>query len=103
MTATGNGSYLWSTNATTATITVSPSATTTYTVTVTGTNGCTASDQADVTVTALPSSGLTGPNEICGEEYAVFNASPSIVGAAYAWTFEERTSRMAMRMMLQKA
>ncbi|MBK8347127.1 MAG: hypothetical protein IPL08_05675 [Saprospiraceae bacterium] len=99
LTATGNGSYLWSTNATTATITVSPSATTTYTVTVTGTNGCTASDQADVTVTALPSSGLTGPNEICGEEYAVFNASPSIAGRLMPGHLEEEQAWMAMPMM----
>jgi hypothetical protein len=59
LTATGNGTYRWSTNATTASITVNPVITTTYTVTVTGANGCTNSAQAIVTVTPLPSSGLT--------------------------------------------
>jgi len=92
LTATGSGTFLWSTGATTATISVSPAITTTYTVTVTGANGCTASDQAVVTVNALPSSGITGPNEICAEEYAVFNASPAVAGATYAWTYDGGTS-----------
>ncbi|MBK8054975.1 MAG: hypothetical protein IPK35_17320 [Saprospiraceae bacterium] len=92
LTATGNGTYRWSTNATTASITVNPVITTTYTVTVTGANGCTNSAQAIVTVTPLPSSGLTGPNEICVDEYAVFNASPVVSGATYAWTFDGGTS-----------
>ncbi|MBK7635345.1 MAG: carboxypeptidase regulatory-like domain-containing protein [Saprospiraceae bacterium] len=95
LTASGagtNGTYKWSTNATTAAITVSPSTTTTYTVTVTGANGCTNSAQAVVTVTPLPASGLTGPNEICMDEYAVFNASPLVVGATYAWSFDGGTS-----------
>lgn len=92
ITATGNGTYLWSTGATTAMITVSPSSTTTYTVTVTAANGCTASDAAVVTVTPVPASGLNGPNEICVDEYAVFNASPLVSGATYTWTFDGGTS-----------
>jgi hypothetical protein len=58
LTATGGGSYVWSTGATTAVIIVSPLVTTTYTVTVTGTNGCTATDQ--VTVTANKTQPLAG-------------------------------------------
>jgi hypothetical protein len=50
------------------------------------------SAQAVVTVTPLPASGLNGPNEICMDEYAVFNASPLVAGATYAWSFDGGTS-----------
>jgi len=40
LTATGGGTYLWSTGATTTTISVSPTVTTDYCVTVTDTTGC---------------------------------------------------------------
>ena len=50
LTATGGGSYLWSTGATTASIDVSPVNSTTYTVTVKNASGCTASDNVLVTV-----------------------------------------------------
>ncbi|MDO5971718.1 sulfatase-like hydrolase/transferase [Flavivirga aquimarina] len=49
LTATGGGTYLWSTGETTASIVVSPTATTTYTVTVTQ-NGCSSNDDVIVTV-----------------------------------------------------
>ncbi len=52
LTATGGGTYLWSTSQSTATISVSPSSTTIYTVTVTNAQGCSATDA--VTVTVLP-------------------------------------------------
>lgn len=55
LTASGGGTYLWNTGATTAAITITPSITTTYTVTVTAGNGCTASIAATVTVNPLPS------------------------------------------------
>ncbi|MBK8626914.1 MAG: hypothetical protein IPN86_15510 [Saprospiraceae bacterium] len=50
LTASGGGTYLWSTGATTANITVTPMATTTYTVTVTNSNGCTATASRIITV-----------------------------------------------------
>ncbi|MBK6499426.1 MAG: carboxypeptidase regulatory-like domain-containing protein [Saprospiraceae bacterium] len=92
LTATGNGSYLWSNNMTTASITVTPVTTTTYTITVTGSNGCTNTASALVTVTPLPASGLTGPTEVCMDEYGVFSASPVVSGATYSWTFDGGTS-----------
>jgi hypothetical protein len=92
LTATGNGSYLWSNNMTTASITVTPVTTTTYTITVTGSNGCTNTASALVTVTPLPASGLTGPTEVCMDEYGVFSASPAVSGATYSWTFDGGTS-----------
>jgi protocatechuate 3,4-dioxygenase beta subunit len=92
LTATGNGSYLWSNNMTTASITVTPVTTTTYTITVTGSNGCTNTASALVTVTPLPASGLSGPTEVCMDEYGVFSASPAVSGATYSWTFDGGTS-----------
>ena len=54
LSATGGVSYLWSfNNSTTQNIIVSPSSTSTYVVTVTDANGCTASDDAIVTVDTL--------------------------------------------------
>jgi Concanavalin A-like lectin/glucanases superfamily/MBG domain/CARDB/PKD-like domain/Secretion system C-terminal sorting domain len=51
LTATGGGTYLWSSNAgTTASVDVSPVNTTNYTVTVRNAAGCTASDNVLVTV-----------------------------------------------------
>ncbi|KJS07408.1 MAG: hypothetical protein VR77_00960 [Flavobacteriales bacterium BRH_c54] len=53
LTATGGGSYLWSTTDTTSTISVMPNDTTTYTVIVT-TNGCVDSTSYTVQVKPLP-------------------------------------------------
>jgi large repetitive protein len=50
LTATGTGSFEWSTGETTASITVSPTTTTTYTVTLTNANSCSASDAVVVNV-----------------------------------------------------
>ena len=49
LTASGGGSYVWSTGATTNTIVVTPTVTTDYCVTVTDTNGC--ADTACVRIT----------------------------------------------------
>ncbi|WP_053991058.1 hypothetical protein [Mangrovimonas sp. TPBH4] len=52
LTASGGGSYLWNTGATTQSITVSPNSTTTYSVEVTS-NSCSDSDEVTVTVNEL--------------------------------------------------
>ena len=52
LTASGGGTYRWSTGSTTSSITVTPLMNTTYTVTVTSTDGCTA--VASETVVVLP-------------------------------------------------
>jgi len=54
LTATGGGTYRWSTGATTALITVAPIVTTTYVVTVTNSNGCSATQSQVITVVAPP-------------------------------------------------
>ncbi|MCC6413649.1 MAG: Ig-like domain-containing protein, partial [Saprospiraceae bacterium] len=55
LTASGGGTYLWSTGATTPAITVSTAGT--YTVVVTGTGGCTASASKTISVNSAPSAG----------------------------------------------
>ncbi|MBL7776564.1 MAG: hypothetical protein JNK89_11215, partial [Saprospiraceae bacterium] len=69
LTATGGGTYLWSTGATTATTTVNPTSTTTYTVTVTGTNGCTKTATTTV-VTDNGSTTVTGPGTTCTNTFS---------------------------------
>ncbi|MBI1223634.1 MAG: hypothetical protein GC192_00225 [Bacteroidetes bacterium] len=50
LTASGGGTYAWSTGATSAAISVTPATTTTYTVIVTNASGCTTSSSRTVTV-----------------------------------------------------
>jgi hypothetical protein len=84
LTASGGGSYLWNTGATTATITVSPVATTTYSVTVTN-NGCDDTDDVNVTVNPAPEivTAYAGPDEsICLGDNVTLTASG---GSGYSW------------------
>ena len=63
LTASGGGTYLWSTGDNTAAITESPTSTTTYTVTVTNGAGCSATASATVTVnTGVPTPPVAGTN-----------------------------------------
>ncbi|QBZ97862.1 YDG domain-containing protein [Flavobacterium sangjuense] len=80
LTASGGGTYLWSTGDTTAAITVSPTAASTdYTVTVTSANGCT--DSKTVTVTAnktappTPTISAGGPTTFCSGGSVVLTSS----------------------------
>jgi hypothetical protein len=54
LTATGGGTYRWSTGATTTVITVAPIVTTTYVVTVTNSNGCSSTKSQVITVVPPP-------------------------------------------------
>ena len=97
LTATGGGTYLWSTTATTASITVSPSSTTTYTVTVTA-NDCSTSTSSVINVTPMPSlsatlngvtvsnnndgSDDTGSFAICNGSNITFDAFTDVAGAS---------------------
>jgi len=94
ITASGGGTYAWSTGATTASINVNPSTTTTYTVTVTAGGGCTttASTTPTITVNPLPTPGIssvessgTTPNDgiICTGASATLTATG---GTSYAWS-----------------
>lgn len=83
LTATGGGSYEWSTGAITAAISVSPSSTTTYIITVTGANFCTNVDSATVIVDPTPTSTLNDVS-ICTGSTVVLDAGN--VGATYDWS-----------------
>lgn len=60
--ASGGGSYLWTTSATTASITVVPPSSTSYGVTVTDGNGCEGSASHSVVVNALPTTPVITQN-----------------------------------------
>jgi hypothetical protein len=65
LTASGGGTYLWSTGDTTASITVSPSSTANYIVTVTK-GSCSGSDTVEVTVVQPPSAvTISGATQLC--------------------------------------
>ncbi len=67
---------------------VTPLANKTYNVTVTDGNGCSATGNVQVTVKSSPdNSGITGPDEVCADEFAIFTANPPIAGATYFWDF----------------
>lgn len=95
LTATGNGTFKWSTNATTASIIVSPTITTTYTVTVTGTNGCTANDAAVVTVNKTPPSANAGADItlFCGSSMAFLTATG---GVSYLWNTSNTSTSISV-------
>lgn len=67
LSASGGGTYMWSTGATTQSVSVSPMVTSTYTVTVTGASGCTATDEVIVTVLSTPTSVsvTASPQNVC--------------------------------------
>lgn len=89
LTASGGGTYLWNTGATTASITVSPSQTTTYSVIVTSSAGCAASDNVLVTVNlpALIVNSTITKSTICsGDSTQIeINASGATGTFSYKW------------------
>src|SRR6185436_17227277 len=94
LTASGGGTYLWSTGATTTSISVSSA--NTYTVTVTGANGCTASASSTVTGnTTPPSAAVTPPSATitCASPSALLTASG---GGTYLWSTGATTTSISV-------
>lgn len=82
LSASGNGSYVWSTGASTSSIVVSPTTGTNYTVTVTDVSGCTDSDVFTVTVNPKPNAGINGNTTVCS---GVNDTLVAIGGNTYVW------------------
>ena len=93
LTATGGTSYIWSTGANTAALSANASGI--YVVTVTAANGCTDSEQATVTVNAVPSANVVmdGNSVLCPGETLTLSAAP---GNTYAWTTGASTSEITV-------
>jgi hypothetical protein len=83
LTATGGVDYEWSNGDLTASTTVSPTAATTYTVTVTNANGCTATDDVEVTIASLP----TVTMGALDSAYCVSDAAVALTGTPAGGTF----------------
>jgi hypothetical protein len=82
LTASGGGSYVWSTTETTAAITVTPVSATTYTVTVTN-NNCTATASQTVSVQNAPTATISGSTTVCAGESVQLTANG---GNTYTWS-----------------
>jgi len=102
ITATGGGTYLWSTGGTTAAISVTPSVTTTYTVTVTNSNSCTATATTTITVNPLPSASVSvsetsgaanNDGIICAGASATITATG---GGTYLWSTGGTTAAISV-------
>jgi large repetitive protein len=93
LTATGGASYNWSTGANTAALAATTSGN--YVVTVTAANGCTDTEQATVTVNAVPSANVVmdGNSVLCPGETLTLAAAP---GNTYAWTTGASTSEITV-------
>lgn len=92
LTASGGGTYNWSSGPSTAAIAVSPSSTTSYTVTVTGSNGCTATAGTTVTVNPLPVPSVNNAS-ICSGAAATLTASG---GSSYLWSTGAATASISV-------
>lgn len=95
LTATGGGTYRWSTpgNPTSASITVSPTTTTTFSVTVTSANNCTAVAQITVTVNPIPVVNIQGNRTICLNQSTTLTATG---GTTFAWSGGQNTASITV-------
>ena len=93
LTAAGGTSYSWSTGANTAAIAANTSGN--YVVTVTAANGCTDTEQASVTVNAVPSANVVmdGNSVLCPGETLTLSAAP---GNTYTWTTGSSASEITV-------
>jgi gliding motility-associated-like protein len=88
----GTGTYAWNNSVTngvafTAVNATALSITTTYTLTVTNANGCTNTDQVDVTVKPLPVITAISNQTVCnGSQTTAVTFANNLVGTTYAWT-----------------
>jgi large repetitive protein len=84
-TPANQGTYLWSTTASTASINVTPTATGTYTVTYTVNNCPSVPAIANVTVNPIPTLNIPDTT-ICGGLSVALSANPTPTGGTYLWS-----------------
>ncbi len=94
LTASGGGTYTWSTGATTAAITVTPGNSTPYSVTTTQSSGFTSSAAVNVTVNSLPTPSITPASvAICAGSSTTLTASG---GTGYTWNTAATTAAITV-------
>jgi large repetitive protein len=82
LTATGGGTYSWSSGATSSAITVSPTASTNYSVTVTSTKGCQTTVSKLITVHPKPQPTASNTGPVCVGDKITLSATG---GTSYEW------------------
>jgi len=91
----GNIDYLWSGGEITSSINVTATTNVIYTVTVTDENGCTATDNIQVTIESVPTANVTGDEVLtCDNTTATMTATPS--GQSYLWSTGEATNSITV-------
>ncbi len=88
----GYTDYVWNPSGTTQTISVNTAGT--YSVTVTDNNGCTGTDQVDVTVAANLSPSITGILSICSGNSTIIDAGGGYTN--YLWNTTETTQTITI-------
>ena len=91
--ATGGGTYLWNTGATTSNITVKPAINATYSVSVNN-GGCQKDSTTKVTVNLPPIITLSGKDTICDGNSTTLTASG---GTSYLWNTTATTSSVTVK------
>jgi hypothetical protein len=94
--ASGGGTYLWSTTATTDAITVSTPGT--YTVTVTSADGCTATGSSVISGSVTPPNVNGGPDRVltCLTPSATLTATSTTANVTFAWSSGESTAAITV-------
>lgn len=90
LTASGNvSSFTWTGGPANAAFTVSPTAATTYTVTGVDANGCTSTDEVEVTIYALPTADAGNDVNLCNGSDVILTATG---GLDYLWSNGDATA-----------
>ena len=93
LSATGTGTFEWSTLESTQSITVSPTTNTTYTVTLTDANNCTNTDDIIVTIGTSLTPSITNDTAICNGETITLTAGG---GTNYIWDNGDTTQSITV-------
>ena len=92
LSASGGGTYVWNTGATTSYIVVAPSASTGYSVTVMNSSGCSANASTTIFISPQPAAAVS-PATICSGDTAILTASG---GGSYSWNTNATTSSISV-------